>query len=142
MSERQESAPTLEIELPNIQVMFVQAEDGPVGAQQAFQRLEKALGNLKGRRFYGTFHNGEYRANVALREIDNPQVYVFEAGQIPGGKYARKKIKGYEEDKLGEVLPKEFDALRKQYDGKVDPDRPSIEFYRSQKELIIMLPLI
>ncbi len=142
MSEQLEVSHISEINLQDIPVMFVVAEGGPAGASSAFDKLEQALPSLKGRRFYGTFLNGEYHACVALREADNPNAYVFEKGTIPEGRYARKKIKQVDERTLGDVLPKEFDDLAERYKGKVDSTRPNIEFYRSEKELFIMLPIL
>ena len=56
----------------------------------------------------------------------------------PWCKYAREKIKEWK-DKIPEI-EKIFDSLSKSYCS--DPERPSIEFYKSQKELILFLPIL
>ena len=139
--EKEKVGPVLEVELQTVPVMFVKAEKGPKGAFQAMQRLEKTIGSPKGRKFYGTYQNGEWRANVAIRDGDDPTSLGLERATIPGGKYAKRKITNYDEGRLGEILPEVFDRLAEEYKERVDPERPSIEFYRSQKELIVMLPI-
>lgn len=52
--------------------MCVVAEGGPASTQQAFTKLESKLKALKDRRFYGTYHTGEYQACVAIRPDDKP----------------------------------------------------------------------
>ena len=63
----------MEVTLDDIEVMYILADGGPAGAQQAFDKLESKLTSLKGRRFYGTFQAGEYRACVALLSNDKPE---------------------------------------------------------------------
>ena len=61
---------------------------------------------------------------------------------ISGGKYARKKIDNWS-SKIQEIAPT-FKQLEKDIldnNLEIDPDRPSIEFYRSFGELICMLPV-
>lgn len=96
----------MEVTIDNIEVMFVPAEDGPRGAREAFNKLESKLPTLKGRKFYGTFHHGEYRACVAITEEDNPDAMGLHRWVIPGGKYAKRKIKGWENEVhiLGEIF--------------------------------------
>jgi len=57
------------VTISDVPVMFV-SEHGapPVSAPRAFDRLERALPSLRGRKFYGVFDpsTGEYRACVAL----------------------------------------------------------------------------
>jgi hypothetical protein len=129
------------IALEDIPVMYVMGEKGrPIGEQapKAFQELESKLPSLQGRKFYGVVFAGcEYRACVALAESDDPTSLPFTTWVIPGGKYARRKIENWEEhiDSIGPT----FDSLRRE--NKFDPDRPDIEFYRSQRELLVMVPV-
>jgi len=61
------------IELAPVPVLYVPGEKGqPVFEQApaAFDRLEAQLSSLKGRRFYGTAVDGEYRACVAQEPGD------------------------------------------------------------------------
>src|SRR5207245_2099201 len=61
-----------EIQLEDISVMRVVAKGGPSGARAAFDEVESKLPSLRGRKFYGTYHEGEYRASVAMNEGDTP----------------------------------------------------------------------
>jgi len=123
------------VTLDDIPVMFVVSPSGPQGAGEAFDRLEARLPSLKGRKFYGTMLNDEYRACVAIQAEDQPAAMGFETWTIPGGAYARQKLEGWPERtaEIGKI----FGALAAEYPR--DPARPNIEFYRSQKELILFM---
>jgi hypothetical protein len=123
------------VTLEEIKVMLVVSPSGPQGAGEAFDRLEARLPSLKGRKFYGTMLNGEYRACVALEAKDSPAAMGLETWTIPGGVYARRKLPRWSE-RLPEI-GKMFGVLASEYPR--DPTRPNIEFYRSQKELLLFL---
>jgi len=128
------------VTIDDIPVMYVAGEKGrpiPEQAPEAFRELEAKLPSLKGRKFYGVEFSGEYRACVEMRENDDPSSLPHPVWVIPGGKYVRRKIKDWEEniDLIGLV----FEALVKEND--IDPERPFIEYYRSQRELFIMVPV-
>ena len=128
----------MEVTLSDIEVIYVTADGGPAGAKEAFEKLESYLSSLKDRKFYGTYHDGEYRACVAIMLDDDPSSMGLDTCIIPGGRYIRKKVKDWLE-RIPEI-EQIFISLAKQYPS--DPERPSIEFYRSQKELILFLPLL
>ena len=123
------------VTLDDVKVMFVVSANGPQGAGLAFDRLEARLPSLKGRKFYGTLLNGEYRACVAIEAQDAPAAMGLDTWIIPGGAYARRKLEGWSErlPEIGET----FRALAAEF--PADPTRPNIEFYRSQKELLLFL---
>ena len=123
------------VTLDDVKVMYVVSLNGPLGAGEAFDRLEARLPSLKGRKFYGTMLNGEYRACVALEPQDVPASLGLETWTIPGGAYVRRKMEGWSErlPEIGQV----FGALAAEYPR--DPARPNIEFYRSQKELLLFM---
>jgi hypothetical protein len=131
----------MEISLEPISVMFVESPSGPEGSGEAFSKLEAGFHSLKGRKFYATFQypDGPYRACVAIEKGDNPAAPGFEVGVIPGGSYARGKLENWSERPW--EIPDAFAKLSEAYRGRVDPSRPSIEFYKSQKELILLLPI-
>ena len=58
---------------------------------------------------------------------------------IPGGLYLREKMKNWTSrtDEIGKM----FMAMGERERQRVDSSRPSIEFYRSQDELILLLPI-
>jgi len=123
------------VTLEDVKVMFLVSPSGPPGAGEAFDRLEARLPSLKGRKFYGTMLNGEYRACVALAAGDAPATMGFETWTIPGGLYARQKLEGWPERtaEIGKI----FGALAAEHPR--DPARPNVEFYRSQKELLLFM---
>jgi hypothetical protein len=131
----------MEVKRDPIRVMYVESTQGPVGAPDAFRALESRLSSLKGRKFYGTFQypDGPYRACVALTEGDDPARLGLDVGEIPGGAYAQAKLSDWP-DRIDEIH-KVFAELSAAHAGRVDHTRPSVEFYRSQKELVLLLPL-
>lgn len=136
------------IEMGDIPVMRVRADMKGKGPPAAFELLESKLPSLKRRRFYGTFRklmNGEeeYYACVEMIDGDNPQLMQLEPGLVPGGKYARRNLTGWEKIVREGRLPAVFQDLASSNEPYTDHDgvRPSLEFYRSQDELSIFIPL-
>jgi len=129
------------VELTDIPVLRIRADMKGDGPRAAFDRLESKLPTLKGRRFYGTFQvledGEEYFACVELIGTDDPTSMQVERGVIPGGLYARRKLMDWQ-NKISS-LPTLFEEMVGDHD--VDPGRPSVEFYRSQKELHLLLPV-
>ena len=112
--------------------MYVESTTGLAGAAEAFRQLEARLPGLKGRRFYGTFQppDGPYRACVAIEPGDDPRA-------IPGGEYGRAKLDNWE-NHIPEI-GRTFERMARECER--DPSRPSVEFYRSQKELVLLFPV-
>src|SRR5688572_17326882 len=131
----------MESTLSEIPMMYIVAEGGTAGARDAFNKLEGKLPSLKGRKFYGIFQpeTGEYRACVAIESGDDPNRMGLATGVIPGGLYFREKLKNWMNriDEIG----KTFMAMTEREKPRVDHSRPSIEFYRSQDELVLLLPI-
>jgi len=123
------------VTLDPVPVMYVVSPEGPRGAGEAFDRLEARLPSLKGRKFYGTMLDGEYRACVALERTDEPVATGLQTWIIPGGTYARRKLERWAE-RLPEI-GKTFMAMAAEF--PPDPARPNIEFYRSQRELLLFM---
>jgi hypothetical protein len=124
---------------PDVHVMYVESATGLAGAADAFDRLEAHLPTLKGRKFYGTFQRptGPYRACVAVVPGDDPTVLGLPTWTIPGGTYRRQKLMNWADD-----LPEIGRSFERMSAGcEPDPTRPSIEFYRSQKELLLFFPV-
>ena len=131
----------METTLNDIPMMYIAAEGGPTGARDAFNKLEGKLPSLKGRKFYGIFQpeTGEYRACVAIESGDDPNRMGLATGVIPGGLYLREKMKNW--ISRTEEIGKTFVAMGERERHRVDDSRPSVEFYRSQDELILLLPI-
>lgn len=129
------------VTLPDTPVMFVAGQAGESIAEQApraFEALEAKLPSLKGRKFYGVVLGDEYRACVALDPADDPRSLPHPTWTLPGGKYVRRRILDWEQhlDLIGPTIQ----ALLRRRD--VDTSRPCLEFYRSQKELMVMVPVL
>jgi hypothetical protein len=129
------------VELQEMPVLSVKADMKGKGPSAAFNLLESKLPTIKGRKFYGTFQftpeGEEYFACVVRIDSDDPEKMQLETGVIPGGWYARSKLMDWE--KKTAQLPSLFDEMARTHD--VDPKRPSLEFYRSQSELQLFLPV-
>jgi hypothetical protein len=113
----------------------------PVSAPRAFDRLERALPSLRGRKFYGVFdpRTGEYRACVALLDDDQPEAVGCSRGVIAGGVYLRTRLRG----ELQQTTPRisgTFAAMAAA--AAPDPSRHAVEFYRRSDELDLLLPVL
>jgi hypothetical protein len=129
----------METTLEPIHVMSVKAVGGTKGAQKAFNLLESRLQTLKGRKFYGTFNafTDEYRANVQMVPGEVAASQGLEDWTIPGGRYLKRKVEDWT-TKVAQ-LPHLVNEMAEGQ--KVDRTRPTIEFYRSDSELVLFLPL-
>ena len=127
------------VTLDPIPMVFVEAQDGPRGAREAFHKLEHGLDSLKGRRFYGLIseEGHKYLACVALETDDNPGQLGLLTGVVPGGQYVKTKVEDWSA-KLASIADM-FQSLREKF--LEDESRPRVEFYRSQKELFLFLPV-
>jgi hypothetical protein len=130
----------IEVTLESVKVMYVEAEGGLSGIRQSWSKLESKLPKLKGRKFYGTYNFADkvYRACVAINSEEEPEALNLQTGTIPGGKYLREKISGW--SSRPEIMGETFELMAQERDP--DPARPSIEFYRSQNEVILLLPIL
>ncbi len=130
--------PLTEERLDGFEVMYVEAVDGLRGAPAAFQELERRLGGPRGRRFYGTFDGERYRACVIPKHSAEPAALGLETWTVPGGLYARRKLADWvgQEHRIGA----EFAAMVDERPW--DESRPSIEFYRSLREMVLYLPIL
>lgn len=128
----------MKVVIQDIPVMFVASPNGPASASDAFKKLEGALNwQLQGRKFYGTMFLGEYRACAAVTPKDDPGKLGLMTWIIPGGKYFKDKIADWEKH-IPEIGPKCEEIIAKV---QFDDGRPIIEFYRSQKELFLFVPV-
>ena len=122
-----------------IPMLYIEAEGGPMGARSAFHALEHKFSSLKGRKFYGLIYDEgrKYLACTGIISEAEPNLLGLPMVTLSGGKYVRVRIEGWS-DKLGNIIPA-FRDLAKRY--AEDTTRPRVEFYRSQKELFLMLPV-
>lgn len=122
-------------------LMCLESPNGPQNAAKTFEKLESRLGSLRGRKFYGLFkeENGRetYLACTRAEEGEDPERPGFISILLPIGKYDREKLADWENNI--EKIPLVFREMRER--NIVDESRFSVEFYRSQKELFLMLPI-
>jgi hypothetical protein len=126
---------------PDIELVVCRANEFPAGIKHSWERLESKLPSLKGRTFYGLtfFEDGHLVYYAGLQPVDTAEVAAlgFPTMKLKGGKYARVKLMDWTQhaDEIGSI----FDELMEAY--KKDPDGPTVEFYRSQSELHLMIPI-
>ena len=131
-----------EVVLDVVTVMYVKSESGVTGAKEAFDALESKLVSLRGRKFYGTYdpRTDEYRACVAVQSDDDPPQLGLPTWTVPGGVYVREKMKNWV-TRIPDI-GKTFVMMAERAGDRLDDSRPSVEFYRSQSELILLLPVL
>lgn len=118
------------------------ATEFPAGIKDSWDRLESKLASLKGRKFYGLtyFKDGELIYYAGLEPLDENEVASlgFPTMMLKGGKYARVKLMDWNNhaDEISDI----FGELMEEY--QKDPTGPTVEFYRSQSELHLMIPLL
>ncbi|OIN95045.1 hypothetical protein COS81_01615 [candidate division WWE3 bacterium CG06_land_8_20_14_3_00_42_16] len=127
-----------EIIQPDLNVAFIVSRNGLQTTAEAFNQLEAKLDSLTGRKFYGTYLNGEYRACLLTQDQDESTRLELPSWTIPGGKYLKAKIKNWSR-KIPSIKTT-FEDMEKF--ASHDKSRPYIEFYRSFAELILFLPII
>lgn len=129
-------------QLDSLKLMYVQAATFPDGIQDAWDKLEKTLATMKGRKFYGTSHyeNGKMIYRACVIPVDDAEALKLglKTFSIPPGKYAAAKLMDWSSQipKIKEI----FTELNNNY--TANPDLPNIEFYKSSEEVILMLPIL
>lgn len=129
-------------EMPSeVTLMCLKSPDGPQSSAKTFDRLESALSTLKGRKFYGLVKSegvqDDYFACVKIEEEDDPKSLGFERIVLSKGKYDREMIAEWERNV--DLIPEIFGKMEAR--NIVDNNRFSVEYYRSQRELFLMLPI-
>ena len=124
-----------------LNLMCLKSLKGPLTAEQTFNLLENKLSTLKKKKFYGLskLENDEltYLACVKIEEGDNTNAPRLLEVHVPRGNYIRERILEWNEN-LGQI-PFLIDKVSA--DNLVDPDKYIIEFYRSEKELFLLIPI-
>ena len=128
----------LEVTLDPIRVMWVKAEGGLSRVGEAWSTLESKLPSLKGRKFYGAYHDEVYRACVAIIDEKEAETFGLPTWTIPEGRYVRERVADYRS--RVEIIAETFEAMAKECGA--DRSRPEVEFYKSQSEIILLLPIL
>jgi DNA gyrase inhibitor GyrI len=74
-----------------------------------------------------------------VHEGDDLAAIGLEVGELPGGRYARVRLKGEPPD-LYDLIGPTFERLTERPDR--DPTRPGIEFYRRHDVIDLLLPIV
>ncbi|TVQ95011.1 MAG: transcriptional regulator [Bacteroidetes bacterium] len=130
------------ISMPTEIVLFyIQAESFPKGVKDAFLKLESLLPTRRGRKFYGIYEEQDgqviYRAAVEELYPGEAEKYNCKYYFLKPGDYLSITLSNWE--KHLEKIEVAFDRLAES--PTVDPQSPSVEFYKSSKELICMMRL-
>lgn len=131
------------VELPTIPVMCSMVV-GVNDVSRVVDSVEEKLDHkLTGRKCYGVANEDQnglhYRACISIKEGDDPAALGLEKSFIPGGKYAKDRIRPWDFRKDVPELVAKFEVMAKEH--KEDKTRPSIEFYRRHDDLILYLPI-
>ncbi len=139
-------APTLlktkTLTLPPILTMSVQVNQFPDGVKSAFNSIEKKLPSKNGRQFFGavSIKNNEfsYKACLVQKEAYEHLVLGLDNYTIPGGKYVTHKLLNW--TKNTHLIKEIFGEMEYKY--RFDASRPQLEYYKSSRELLLMLPVV
>jgi hypothetical protein len=138
----QSALQTKTIELSSILTMSVKVEKFPDDVKGAFSSLEKKLHSKNGRQFFGAVNVGQssidYQACLVQKDKYEHIVLGLENYTIPGGKYVTNKLVNW--SKNTHLIKEMFCELEHKF--RFDANRPQLEYYKSNRELILMLPII
>ncbi len=126
--------------IEDIPIAYVAKQGHPAAvAGKAFWELEQKV-PLKGNTFYGVFDEikNEYRACVALNEVNQSATQGLDHGMIKGGTYAYAALTGSYHAIVRQIAPT-FESLAEQC--QRDPSRLLVEFYKRHTEVLVMLPI-
>ena len=132
------------IEQPSLRLIAAKSKSFPDGNSAAMNAIESRLETLQGRKMYGlvyeTAEGIDYYAGLVPEDKAEEKMFSelgFNILEIEGGACARVKLLDWS-SKIDQIGPT-FGAMIGEYG--VDASRPQMEFYRSLKELHLLLPL-
>jgi predicted transcriptional regulator YdeE len=130
------------VDLPALHLIAVRAlNDDAKSIRMAWRQLEEPLPSRRGRRFYGVcYGTGSQQGYYAAVEPESDTeigALGFQLLTVPAGRYVRATLKDWNAhvDRIPEIV----NTLEQDF--PPDSSRPTIEFYRSQSELQILVPL-
>lgn len=129
------------VQVQTFELLYVEADSFPNGIRYAWSTLERKLGSLKGRKFYGaSWMEGEkirYVAGVIPVSSAEKEILKLPILKIEGGAFVTRKLENWygKMDEIGKI----FDTLSDLY--PVRKGVPFLEYYKSNKELILMVPV-
>ena len=102
--------------------------------------FERRIGTLKGRKLYGYQYGplgtGTYKFAATI--LPNDHMQEFETMDSPDGLFSCIRLEGLDRhDNIGHA----FEALFEAYNDQVDTTRPSIEYYKDNNTVDVLLPI-
>lgn len=130
------------VSLPALQVMGIKVNRFPEDVQSTFDSLEKKVLRRTQRKMFGALNVSnevpEYKACIEQGGLDNPLFLGLESYVLPGGKYISGKLINWSLNK--DLIREMFGEMGHKY--LLDASRPQLEYYKSKRELILMLPIM
>ncbi|OGN97244.1 MAG: hypothetical protein A2Z77_06680 [Chloroflexi bacterium RBG_13_51_36] len=129
------------VDLPDLRLMVSRASEFPGGLKAAWDGLESRLSSLKGRKFYGVsrYEGSQVAYFTGVEPLSDEEVTALglPTMMVKGGKHARAKLLDWPNhtDKIGQI----FGELTRDF--PMDPTGWALEYYRSQSELHLLMPL-
>jgi hypothetical protein len=129
-------------QIQSIQVMGMKVDRFPEDVQSAFSSLENKLHAKKNRKFLGALNvsnnTPDYTACIEQSIYDDPMSLGLQTYKLPGGKYITGKLINWTLNT--HLIQEMFGEMGNKY--IFDPSRPQLEYYKSKRELILMLPVL
>ncbi len=128
--------------LDAITTLSVKANRFPEEVDSAFSKIEKQYGKNSSHTFFGAinFNNAEveYRACLEQKNKHAHNIQGIEKYIIPGGRYVSSRLLNWTRNT--HLIKEIFNDLENKY--IFDQTRPQLEYYKSNRELVLMLPII
>ena len=132
------------IHQPALRLITAKSKSFPEGNSEAMSSIESHLESLGGRKFYGLAYESEegmdyYAGLVPSNEAEERRFAElgFPIIEVDGGACARVKLLDWS-SKIDQIGPT-FGAMIREHG--IDTLRPQMEFYRSMRELQLLLPV-
>jgi hypothetical protein len=129
------------VQLNVMPVYSLKANTFPEGVGSAMEKLEKKLLDAYRSKIFGAISfkgsEVEYRACVSHKPADENSEEELENYQIPGGQYMSSRLLNWM--KNTHLIKEIFNEMEKKY--LFDQSRPQLEFYKSKRELVLLLPV-
>ena len=127
-----------------LRLVTAKSNSFPDGNRAAFRSIESQLSTLRGRKFYGLAYESDggldyYAGLVPINEIEERRFAElgFPVVAIHGGSCARVKLSDW--TSKTELIGPTFRVMIETHG--IDHSRPQMEFYRSLRELHLLLPV-
>lgn len=121
----------------DVRVLYKDVPTFPLGIKEAFDEL---YGRFRGRNFYGISHMDKsgrviYKAAVETFGTQEPEQYGYRSFIIPKGDWLAEKVTGWMSKT--DQLKEHFGQLMK--DPRFDPSVDCVEWYKDEKEMLVMV---